>query len=119
VALLTSVAITTTVWVTVACLGPATDRSTLVEFYRLVRPAGPGWETVRAEAGLPPSPDSIPMALLGWVSGCGFVYAALFGTGSLLYGHYPQFALWVVVFLACSVGLLRTVPRLWAAGPEP
>jgi Na+/proline symporter len=118
VTLLTSVAITTVVWVAVAYLGPQTNHATLVEFCRLVRPAGPGWKAIRAETGLPPSPDNLPTALLGWVFGCGFVYAALFGSGTLLYGHYSQFTLWLVVFLVCGVGLLRTIPRVWAGEPE-
>src|SRR5215211_4661428 len=62
--LLITVAVTTVVWVAATYLTSPTDRATLVEFYRLVRPAGPGWEPVRAEAGVGPSPDSITQSLL-------------------------------------------------------
>ncbi len=41
--LLTSVAVTTAVWVTVTVCGPTTDPGTLERFYQLTRPAGPGW----------------------------------------------------------------------------
>jgi len=109
-----SVLTTTVVWVTVAFITTPTDRETLVRFYRLVRPAGPGWSTIRAEAGLPPSPDSPALSLLGWVLGCAFVYAGLFGTGSALYGHWPLAAAWALVFVVSGVGLLRIVPRMWA-----
>ena len=72
---------------------------TLVAFYRLVRPAGPGWDPVRAEAGVGPVARQPAQALLGWVLGVAFVYSALFGTGSLLYGGRAQATMWGVVFL--------------------
>jgi hypothetical protein len=117
VALLVTVGVTTATWIATAYLTPPTDRATLVDFYRRVRPAGPGWASVRAEAGLPPSPDSLPHALLGWVAGCAFVYAALFGTGTALYGHTAQALVWLVVFIASGVTLLRLVPAIWKAEP--
>jgi Na+/proline symporter len=113
VSLLITVAVTTVVWVGVTFLTRPTDHGTLVSFYRLVRPAGPGWREVRAEAGVGPSPDSLPMSLLGWVLGCSFVYAALFGTGSFLYGRTTQGLVWLVVFLVTGVALWRLLPRLW------
>jgi len=113
ISLILTVVTTTVVWVAVAYLTAPTDRTTLLSFYKLVRPAGPGWESIRQEAGLPASPDSLPHSLLGWVCGCAFVYAALFGTGSALYGRTPQAILWGVVFLVSGFGLLRLVPRMW------
>jgi Na+/proline symporter len=112
--LIVTVLATTIVWVSVAFLSPPTDRATLVSFYKLVRPAGSGWNDVRAEAGVGPSPDNLPQSLLGWVLGCLFVYSALFGVGSALYRHWPQMALWAVGFAVSGFGLLRLVPRLWA-----
>ena len=113
VSLIATVAITTVIWVTVTFLAPAPDRPTLVKFYRLVRPAGPGWKSVRAEAGGEASPDRLPMAMLGWVMGCTFIYSALFGVGSFLYGRGPQAAVWAVLFVVSGVGLLRLVPKMW------
>ncbi len=113
VSLLITVAATTVVWVAVTLLSAPTDRRTLIDFYKLVRPAGPGWNSVRAESGVGPSPDSLPMSLLGWVLGCTFVYAALFGAGSFLYGRTAQGTVWLVLFLLSGFGLLRLLPRMW------
>ena len=41
--LLITIAVTTVVWVAATYLTAPTDRTTLVNFYRLVRPAGRGW----------------------------------------------------------------------------
>jgi hypothetical protein len=84
-----------------------------VSFYRLVRPPGAGWEPIRADAGVGPSPDSIAQSLLGWVLGCLVVYAALFGSGSYLYGRTAQGVAWTVVFVVTCAGLIRLMTRLW------
>ncbi len=118
VSLLITVAATTVVWITVTLMTSPTDRATLVSFYRMVRPAGPGWNAVRAEAGGASSPDSLPMSLLGWVLGCTFVYAALFGTGSFLYGRTMQGTVWLIVLLVTGVSLWRILPRLWQGAAE-
>jgi len=113
VSLLATVASTTVVWLIVTYLTRPTDAATLEAFYRRVRPAGPGWAAVRAATGLGPSPDSLSQSMLGWVLGCLFVYAALFGTGSILYGKWPQAWLWIVVFVVTGAWLVRLLPKLW------
>jgi SSS family solute:Na+ symporter len=73
--LLITVAFTTACWLAAAYLAPATDRQTLVAFYRKVRPCGPGWRVIREEAGVSEADlestglEDIPTALLGWVTG--------------------------------------------------
>ena len=114
--LIITVVTTTIVWVATAFLTPPTDRETLLAFYRKVRPAGPGWREIRALSGVTAAPDSLPQALLGWVLGCTFIYAALFGTGSFLYGRTAQGVFWLVCFVIAAGGLLRLVPRLWPQG---
>jgi solute:Na+ symporter, SSS family len=116
VSLIITVASTTVIWIAVAYLTAPTDHATLVAFYRRVRPAGPGWRAIRAESGVTASPDSLAQSLLGWVLGCTLIYAALFGTGSFLYGRTPQGLLFLAVFVVSGVGLIRLFPRLWPAG---
>jgi Na+/proline symporter len=111
--LIITVLATTVVWVTTAFVTAPTDRQTLVRFYTLVRPAGTGWGTIPQEAGVGGSPDSLAQSLLGWVLGCAFIYSALFGVGSALYGRMPQAAVWAVVFAISGVGLWRLLPKMW------
>ncbi len=111
--LLIGVAITTVAWVAVAYLGPRTDDATLDDFYRRVRPAGPGWAPVRRRTGLAPSDDSLTLSFAGWVLGCAFVYALLFGSGSLLYGATTQALVWGGVLVASGAGLARILPIIW------
>ncbi len=113
-ALIITIMSTTVVWVAVTYLTPSTDPARLRSFYALVRPAGPGWASVRRETGLPASPDSLTQSLIGWILGCTFVYAALFGTGSLLYGRTTAAIVWIILFVASGLGLMRVMPRLWS-----
>jgi Na+/proline symporter len=115
VSLLGTIGVTTIVWVATTYLTRPEDGETLLRFYRLVRPAGPGWAAVAAKAGVGPSPDSLAHGLLGWVLGCAFVYSALFGVGSAIYGRAGQAAVFCAVFALSGVGLLRLLPRTWAA----
>jgi hydrogenase/urease accessory protein HupE len=115
VSLLATVAVTSVVWIAATFLAPPEDEDTLTRFYALVRPPGPGWRHIARRVGVGPSPDSLAKAMLGWVLGCTFVYAALFGTGSFLYGRMPQFALWLAVLVASGLGLLSVLRGFWAA----
>ena len=111
--LLITIAVTTVVWLATTYLTAPTDRKTLVSFYRLVRPPGPGWNVVRAEAAVPASPDSIAQSLLGWVLGCLVIYAALFGAGSYLYGRTTLGIVWTAIFVVAGAGLIRLIRALW------
>ena len=107
---------TTVCWVATAWLGPATDREVLIEFYRKVRPSGPGWEPIRKAAGLPvgtAGADNIPLAMLGWTAGCIAIWSALFTVGNVLYMRPVPAAIMFVVFLASSLALASVTRKLW------
>ena len=68
--LVITIAVTAVCWVLTAFLGPQTERRTLVEFYKTVRPVGPRWRRVREEAGISEqgaavTHENILLALLG------------------------------------------------------
>jgi Na+/proline symporter len=112
-ALLVTVFATTIAWIATTLLTRPENEETLISFHRLVRPAGPGWGQISAKAGAGASPDSISWQLLGWILGCSFVYATLFGAGSALYGLTGQVIVWGIVWLASGAGLLKVLSRLW------
>ena len=116
--LLTTVGVTTVVWLVVTFMTPPVDEATLEAFYDKVRPAGNGWAKVRARSGAPPSPDNLPAALLCWVLGLVSIYAALFGTGAYLYGHVLQGAIYTVVVIAAVAWLARLTTAARARSPQ-
>ena len=106
-ALLWTVGITTVAWLGVTFVTPPVDGGVLSAFVRRIRPAGPGWRAFTSDDTTPP--DSMPRALLSWSLGCLAVYAALFATGSFLYGQTGRgFAL-----AAIAVAAGAALSRLW------
>ena len=118
VSLVITIVASTIVWMTVTYLAPQTDNARLVSFYKLIRPSGPGWKDIRAQCGTTAAPDSLTLALVGWMLGITFVYAALFGVGSFLYGRTGTGIAWLVTFAVCGLGLMRVMPRLWAGSED-
>ncbi len=112
--LLMTVGVTTVLWVAATFISTPTDRNVLISFYKLVKPAGPGWKQIRAESGVTGTPDKLVDALLGWVLGCAAVYGALFGAGSFLYGWIPQGIMWTSLFVISTIGLWKLMPRMWS-----
>jgi SSS family solute:Na+ symporter len=120
-ALLITVATTTVCWVATAFLGPQTDRQTLIAFYRKVKPFGPGWYPVRAEAGPIPGAathENIPLALVGWAAGCAVVWSGLFTVGTLLYGRWGTALILLGLFIVSSAILIWVMNRLWSGKTE-
>ena len=102
-----TVALTTIAWVTVTLLTAPEPRSKLVEFYRRVRPGGPGWERIRRDLGMPASSRLAP-EFARWVLGCVVIYSFLFGLGSLVFGSM------VKAVSAFGLGLLASGLILWS-----
>ena len=121
--LILTVIITTVCWVLAAYFAPQTDRQTLIDFYRKVHPAGPGWEMIRLEAGVTKEEarehaDSLPLSLLGWISGCMVIWSSLFVVGNFLYGRTSYALALLVVFLISGSILLMVINRLWRDGGD-
>ena len=119
VALLITIAFTTICWLLTVFLGPETDRSVLIAFYKKVRPFGPGWKKIRAEAGVSEAEakathENIPMALLGWFAGCTTIWSALFTVGNFLYGRTETAVVLLGVFVVSGSALLYVISRLWS-----
>lgn len=117
-ALLITIAVTTFCWVLTAFVGPQTDRQVLINFYKKVKPFGPGWNRIRLEAGLTKDDagatgENIPLALVGWSSGCMLIWSAMFTLGNYLYGRMSFAYLLLGVSVVSGAVLIAVVSRLW------
>ncbi len=110
--LVTGVAITTAGWLAVTLVTPPVDGETLQRYHDRIRPLGRGWRRVVDVGRARADGTSITATLLAWFLGCVLVYAALFGTGYLLYGQWTMAALALATLVASGVWLFRLLPRL-------
>jgi Na+/proline symporter len=118
-----SVAFTTVCWLITAYVSPPTTRERLIEFYRKVHPAGPGWRVIREAAGVSEAEaarrgDHIGKATLGWISGCLTIWMSLFAIGNFLYGRTSLALVQTAVFIVSGLTLLYVVNTLWDRAPS-
>jgi SSS family solute:Na+ symporter len=84
---LTTVIVSTVVWLVTTFLTPPEDRSVLLAFYRRVRPSAGLWGPIAREASDVPPRHDVAANLVDWAAGCILVYMTLFGIGKILFGH--------------------------------
>jgi len=115
--LLLTVVFTSICWIVTAYVAPQTDRSTLINFYKKVRPFGPGWAAVRQEAGFSAQDatkgQNITLSLIGWVAGCSMVWSSLFTVGNFLYGRMGYAVILCIVFVISGSAVIWVINRLW------
>ncbi len=114
--LVTGVAITTIAWVMVTLLTKPSEMKTLVSFYRLIKPGGPGWKRVfdYAQQNNEPIAEAdkgwdVPTGILCMILGCFAIYSGLFATGNWIYGK-NLLASALTIVSAISIFLLV---KLW------
>src|SRR5690606_13398895 len=105
------VAVTTAAWVLVTLLTRPTDPATLDAFYTRVRPAGPGWRRVAASHPEVRPTEALGRQALRWALGVALVYAALFGTGWLLFGRWLAGGVALLLAAGLLAFLVRSLDR--------
>lgn len=116
--LLTIAAITTVIWVAVMVLTPPENDETLDQFYRKVRPGGPGWTRQAKRTGLAPAQD-LTLQLQQVVAAIALLFGSMFAIGGFLL--WQSLTGWLSLTLAVMGGLrLRQLnKRLPRAMPRP
>jgi solute:Na+ symporter, SSS family len=109
--ILTTVGVTTAVWVAVTYATAAEPMDKLTSFYRSVRPAGPGWRPVNRAAGLPEQAGELGPNLLNWALGVVLVYSVLFGIGEIIFGAWARAALFTVLAASCAILMVWNLNR--------
>jgi len=106
------------VWVPVTLLTPPESDATLIEFYRRVRPPGPGWTRIRRLAPEVPPPENLWSSIVLWLVGCVMVFGLTLGIGQALVGNRPLGLGAVAVSLGLLAWIISRVRREFAV-PSP
>ncbi len=119
--LLISVGFTSLTWILVTFLTRPESQDTLLKFYKLTKPGGPGWKKVLEEAKR--SGDFVeeggkrwemPVQILLVFIGCIVIYASLFAIGNMVYGNYFMAMILFIVVIAGTYLLFRFFSKLRA-----
>jgi len=116
------VAITTSAWIIVTIFTKPTGTGTLLKFYRLIKPGGPGWEKFIESlpkdreyedikgitAGDKKHEWDVPSGLISVFLGCVSIYSALFCIGSWIYSNYTAAVITTVTAVISSAGLIKS-----------
>lgn len=124
--LVVGVILTTIGWLAVTFLTRPTDQKTLVNFCKVARPGGPGWEKVIKEAekegkAIQPLKDEawrVPQGILCMALGCVAVYGTLFATGYWIYGQTLLASVITLIAIAASGFLYKAWRKLIKIRPD-
>jgi hypothetical protein len=108
--ILTTVGITTAVWLTATLMTAPEPESKLVDFYRRVRPTGPGWQAVAARAGAverTAPAERLAPSFVNWILGIVVVYSTLFAIGQILFAEPAKGMLLTAIALISATLLAR------------
>jgi Na+/proline symporter len=121
--LVTGVIITTIAWILVTLFTQPSDIKTLVRFYNLVEPGGPGWKQMLEQAQTQGEKITagqakwdVPGGIIAMVMGCFSIYGLLFAAGYWLYGNLVPAIILTIIGLAASVLLFRFRKSLTVRG---
>jgi len=107
--MLTTVAIATAVWLGATFLTAPEPEEKLLDFYRRIRPAGPGWAAIAQRAGASAGPPTERLApgFVNWVLGIVVVYSALFALREMLFGTWMMGGALAVLSIGAGAVLSR------------
>lgn len=107
--LLTTVGLTTPVWVPVTLMTASVTDSKLLAFVEKIRPGSPGWGVLYRRHGLTPS-HFLRRALVQWLAVCAGLFGLSFGIGALLLQRPGQGAL-LLALAAVALSVLGWLIR--------
>ena len=111
--MLVTVAITTLAWLVATFVTSPEPTERLIKFHRRVRPGGPGWKRIAAEAGGTENEgSSLSVEFANWAYGCVLIYSSLFGIGKLLFKE------WAVGIMLTVVAFAAAMLISWRLGRE-
>lgn len=123
--LLIGVTLTTIGWLIVTYLTRPTNDNTLINFCKLIRPGGPGWNRMKDLAnnrGIPMTDVEdeawrVPQGIYCMVLGCVVVYGILLATGYWIYGNFAPAILLTLTSLLAGLALLKAWKKLVSISP--
>ncbi|HEY3580987.1 MAG TPA: sodium:solute symporter family protein [Pyrinomonadaceae bacterium] len=111
--MLVTVGITTVVWLVTTYLTAPEPKEKLIAFYERVRPEGPGWTRVAAQAGhaAAHAQGRLSLQFANWILGVALIYGTLFGIGKLIFKEWLAGVLFLLVAIVAGTLITRNLSR--------
>ena len=111
--MLVTVGITSLIWIVVTLMTGPEPAEKLIAFYRRVRPEGPGWNGIAAQAGLAEShaQGRLSLQFVNWILGVALIYGSLFGIGKLIFKEWGTGLLYLLVAIVAGALISRNLSR--------
>jgi len=111
--MLVTVGITSLVWIVVTMFTQPEPVEKLIAFYRRVRPEGPGWNGIAAQAELAEehARGRLSLQIFNWILGCALIYGSLFGIGKLIFKEWGTGLLYLSIAIVAGVLISRNLSR--------
>jgi len=103
---------TMVLWLVVTYVTPPESSDTLVDFYRRVRPGGPGWRPIAARAPDVAADRHLGISLLAALLATGIVFLMIPGVGLLIFGRYAPAATCIGGAIACALGVAWLMKKI-------
>jgi hypothetical protein len=111
--MLVTVGVTTVVWVVTTFITSPEPTEKLIAFYNRVRPEGPGWNRIAAEAGhaAAHAQGRLSLQFANWILGIALIYGTLFGIGKLIFKEWVAGTLFLLVAIIAGILITRNLSR--------
>ena len=109
-------ALTIATWLVVTLVTPAEDESLLCQFYRKIRPGGPGWKPIAKLEPKTKSDGNLGLSIVCAFLAAGIVYAVLPAIGYVIFGETFRAAMCCVFAFVFGIGLLILLPKVTRGG---
>jgi Na+/proline symporter len=111
--MLVTVGVTTVVWIVTTILTAPEPNEKLISFYNRVRPEGPGWDRIAAQAGhgAAHARGRLSLQFANWILGCALIYGSLFGIGKLIFKEWVAGALFLLLAIIAGTLITRNLSR--------
>lgn len=99
---------TTFVWLVVTWATRPVNESVLAGFYKKVHPGGIGWRKYRKKYPEVEPDKGYGIMMLNWMVGVAAIYAAMYGTGMLLFANYLQAGIAIMITIVAGIIIYQT-----------
>ncbi|MPM69726.1 hypothetical protein SDC9_116674 [bioreactor metagenome] len=105
-------------WITVTLHTKPTEEKVLLNFYKKIRPGGPGWKKItkrhsEIEKNRMTKDWNVPAGLLCMSISCIGILSMLFSMGYLIYGNYLGFAILLAVTIISAIALFKSWGKIF------